>query len=383
MKKQKNPIKIVFKTLVLTLVIGLVVGMSFLPANKTHAATVDELRAQNAALQEQINVGNAKAQELAKQADSLQNQLAIFDLQISQLQAQIDLTQGKINELQLSLDKAQADLEHQKELLKASLTELYKRGGASTVELLIGSDSFSQFINNQTYLEKLKSGIQTSAEKVIVLKQQIQSEQTQQKNLLAQQQGQQQVLVGKQNEQQALLDQTQGQESSYRQVVASLRQQQLAILAQIATSNQQLPGDGTRGGYPVLWANSEQDTIIDSWGMFNRECVSYTAFKVSQSGRHMPTNWPSYYNGYEGGGNAKDWLYDASIDGIPYNNNPQAGDVAIATFAPWGHAMYVEAVSGRSIYVSQYNLVHGQYSEMWINLDSPGFLGSLSFIHFP
>jgi surface antigen len=96
----------------------------------------------------------------------------------------------------------------------------------------------------------------------------------------------------------------------------------------------------------------------------------------------MPRDWPSYFNGSQGGGNARDWLYDAAADGIPYDQSPRTGDVAIATFAPAGHAMYVEAVSGRSIYVSQYNLVHGQYSEMLVNLDNTGWLGTLYFIHF-
>lgn len=352
----------------------------------SHATSVDELRAQSNSLQQQINANNAQAQQLKSQADTLQNQLAGLNLQISQLQTQIELTKTKIAELQASLDKAQTELDRQKGLLKESIQELYKKGGASTVELLIGSDSFSQFINEQTYLETLKNGIQDSAEKVIALKQQIQSQQAQQQTLLTQQQAQQSSLQNTQAEQQNLLNQTQGQEAVYQQMVSSLRAQQAqvmaAIAAKMAASGTVLSsGDGSNGGYPTYLNNASQDSIVDPWGMYNRECVSYAAFKVHQAyalgqkSRDMP--WWGY------NGNAIDWIDNAYAAGIPVDRNPRAGDVAIAKIGSMGHAMFVEGVSGRTIYISQYNFdYHGHYSEMSLSADNSS-LGPLYFLHFP
>ena len=141
----------------------------------TKAVTLAELQSQSSALQQQINANNDQARQLATQANTIQNQIAILNLQISQLQTQMQLTQDKLAALQVSLNKAQADLNTQKGLLKASLDQLYEMSDASTLELLIGSDSFTQFINEQTYMETLKNGIQASTEKVIALKQQIQA----------------------------------------------------------------------------------------------------------------------------------------------------------------------------------------------------------------
>lgn len=346
----------------------------------SRAATVSELQAQKNALQAQINDGNQKAKELSAQADTLQNKLAGLSIQISQLQTQIELTKTKVAELQAKLEQAQTELDRQKALLKASLQALYKKGGASTVELLVGSDSFSQFINDQTYLERLKSGIQTSTEKVIALKQQIQAQKAEQQTLLNQQQSQQTSLQTTKSEQQSLLDQTKGQESSYQQMVSGLRAQQAQIMADIAakmiaSGTVLLPGDGSNGGYPTAWNNAAQDTIIDSWGMYNRECVSYTAFKVAQSGRRMP--WWGY------NGNATNWTDNANAQGIPVDRNPQIGDVAIAKFGYYGHAMYVEGVSGRTVFISQYNFDYrGHYSEMSISADNSS-MGPLYFVHFP
>ena len=366
-------------------IIGVILLAAFLALptlnqGTSNAATLGELQAQKNALQQQITEGNQKAKELSAQANTLQDKLTALNLQISQLQAQIELTKTKVAELQVRLDQAQKELDRQKGLLKASLQALYKKGGASTVELLVGSDSFSEFINDQTYLERLKSGIQDAADKVIALKQQIQKEKSEQQALLNQQQSQQTSLRSTQNEQQNLLDQTKGQEASYQQMVSGLRAQQAQIMADIAAKmvaqgTVLLPGDGSNGGYPTAWNSAPQDSIVDTWGMYNRECVSYTAFKVAQSGRHMP--WWGY------NGNATNWTDNANAAGIPVDRNPRVGDVAIAKFGYYGHAMYVEGVSGRTVFISQYNFDYrGHYSEMSLSADNSS-MGPLYFIHFP
>ena len=104
----------------------------------------------------------------------------------------------------------------------------------------------------------------------------------------------------------------------------------------------------------------------DRWGYCTRQCVSYAAWAVERSGR----NAPMYY------GNAKDWVWAAQRDGVPvYTSNPQPGDVAISTAGTWGHAMYVESVSGSQIYISQYNAqLQGEYTTQWRNWSGYYFL---------
>jgi surface antigen len=112
--------------------------------------------------------------------------------------------------------------------------------------------------------------------------------------------------------------------------------------------------------YPANWADAQQDSTLDSWGMDNRECVSYTAWKVYQTYGYMP-----YWGGV---GNANEWPGDAKRAGIPTGSTPQVDSVAISMSGYYGHAMWVEKVSGDMIYVSQYNYdLHGHYSEMWVN----------------
>ncbi|GAC1369691.1 MAG: hypothetical protein NVSMB39_1750 [Candidatus Saccharimonadales bacterium] len=121
------------------------------------------------------------------------------------------------------------------------------------------------------------------------------------------------------------------------------------------------------GGYPALLCNSARDSLVDPWGMYNRECVSYAAYKVSL--RRVMPNWGGH-------GNAFQWPANARAAGIPVDNRPKAGDVAILTTG-FGHAMYVEAVNGSYITVSQFN--YDDTSE-FSRLAVPS--AGLEFIHF-
>jgi surface antigen len=133
------------------------------------------------------------------------------------------------------------------------------------------------------------------------------------------------------------------------------------VVANQALDGSVVAGDPNHGGYPAKWDSPvAQDSLVDSWGMYNRECVSYAAWKVYQTYGNMPF--------WGGVGNANQWLSDARSSGIPTGTAPQAHSVAISMHGYYGHAMWVEKVSGDRVYVSQYNYdLHGNYSEMWVS----------------
>ncbi len=200
------------------------------------AESVQELRNKSAQLQKEIDANKKQAEELAHQGDTLKSAIAGLDAQIFQQTTQIELTTTKIKQLQIELDTAQKELDRQKGLLKANMRALYKRGDASSVELIVGSDSFSQYIDEQEYLERLKMGIQESTEKVIALKQQITKQQEEQKQQLNILETSKKVLDDTRAGRAQLLAQTQGQEAAYRGKVEELKKQQAAAEAALARS---------------------------------------------------------------------------------------------------------------------------------------------------
>ncbi|MCA9328788.1 peptidoglycan DD-metalloendopeptidase family protein [Candidatus Saccharibacteria bacterium] len=205
-----------------------------MPMQAARAETIKELQAKSQTLQAQIDANNNQLVELEKKEESLQGKIAELNTEISTAQTEIELTQVKIKELQQRLKETEAELERQKGLLKAALRALYSRRDASTVELLVASDSFSDFIDSQEYLERLQTAVKDSADKVVKLKQQIEKEKFEQEALLQKQKEQKAVLAAKRQEQQDILDQTQGEESKYREIVAAQQAELEKAEAQLA-----------------------------------------------------------------------------------------------------------------------------------------------------
>lgn len=338
------------------------------------AESISELQQKKDQLQREIDANNSQVKALAVQQDSLAKAIQQLNIDIDNANKEIQKTEYSIAVLKDKLTKTQAELDRQTNLLRDTLRELYKQSGASTVELLLSSDNFNDFVTGQEYLERLKSGIQASTEKVVSLKKQLEEQKAEQDKLLAQQEVQRDRLATDKQKQQDLLTYAQGQEALYRQYVSDLVEKQRAVNRQLAAALQARNvryGSATRGGYPDVWNNAPMDSLIDDWGMFNRECVSYTAWRSWSTGHVMP-----YWGGI---GNANQWPGNARAAGYRVDNSPEVGSVAISMAGYYGHAMFVESVNGDgTITVSQYNFDwNGTYSEMTV------YPGSLLFIHFP
>ncbi|MHB1864559.1 MAG: CHAP domain-containing protein [Candidatus Saccharimonadales bacterium] len=110
--------------------------------------------------------------------------------------------------------------------------------------------------------------------------------------------------------------------------------------------------------YPANWANAPIDSVIDTWGMDNRESVSYTAWKVNETFGNMPYGW----------GNASQWPSNAQRAGILSGTIPKLHSVAIVPAythgtSSSGFSAWVEAINGNQVTVSSYNWGNaGNYS---------------------
>jgi len=367
---------------VVSAVVVLVGAPMFRPVQNSVFADPYEQRISE--LNASVEENQKKIAELKAQGDTLANKLESLRLETANLQAKIDANEAKNNQLKVQIAEAEAKITENKKILANSIKKLYIEGDISSLEILASSKSLSDYVDKQEYRDRVKNKIASLTSEVQALKEEMEKQQTEVANLLRDQVGMRVDLESKQAEVNKLLNDTLGQEDSYkRQVeadnseVARLRSEQAAANSSSLTPRgggiSYVPSSGqNNGGYPTLWANAPQDSLVDTWGMYNRECVSYTAFKVWQSGRYMP-----YWGGR---GNANRWPANAAVpgDGITVDSNPRVGDVAIAMIGYYGHAMYVERVnSDGTIRVSQYNYgIRGEYSEMTIGTSG------LYFIHF-
>lgn len=361
-----------------TLVVA-AVALIVAPMQEAYADSYDE---QIRALEGQVGGYQNEAARLRAEADTLQNKVNTLNAEKARIQAQIDLNTAIVAQLAQQIVETQQKIEQQKVLLGNNLVNLYLDNSVTPLEVLASSKNISDYIDKQEYRETIRSSLQDSIAQVKALEKELTEKKKATEEALADQKTQRDELAAKEQEQAILLAQTQGQEAAYQNMVSQSKSQIAALREQQRLANLRWGGNinygpACGGGYsgPWDWCNKPLDYYVDNWGMYSRECVSYTAFKVWNSGRHMP-----YWGGR---GNANQWDDNARAAGIPVDGNPKAGDVAVWNGGQFGHVMYVEAVNGNGdIYISEYNFDWtGKYSERTISRGT-WQAQAFQFIHF-
>lgn len=325
------------------------------------------------AVQRQIDQYQAEASRLAGEAKTLENELARLNNEKAALQAQIDQNQKKYDELVDTIAKKEREIAETKDGLGKILADRYVDDNISPLEMLASSSNIGDYLDKQTQQAVLSDKLNEAIDKIKKLKAELEQSKVDVQRVLDDQKGQRQALTAKENEQQALVNETRGQEAAYQSLTAKSeatkkdleRQQQAAIAAALraaGNSGSAVAGDPGKGGYPANLANAPQDSMVDPWGMYNRECVSYTAWKVYQKNGYMP-----YWGGR---GNANQWPGNARAAGVGTGSAPRAGSVGVISAGYYGHVVWVESVNGDgTINISQYNELTnagwGHYSERY------------------
>lgn len=340
---------LVTKSTLVAVAVLLVSAAPFSAIPKAHADRFDD---KINALQQEINGYQAQAAALGAQADTLQNQLADLAAQKATLEGQISLSQAKYEKLINDIAVTEKKIADNKDALGNTIADMYIGDTISPLEMIASSKNIGDYVDKQAYQSSVSDQLQQKITEINNLKAELESQKKDVEHVIADEKNQQNALAAKSAEQAKLLADTQGQESAY-QSLSSQRNQQINDLRSQQAAAMRISGsigNGSvgGGGYPGGWANAEQDTIIDDWALYNRECVSYTAWKVASTGRFVPN--------FGGAGNANQWPGTAASYGIPNGSTPKAGAVAIWYVGAYGHAMYVEAVNGDgTITVSDYN----------------------------
>jgi surface antigen len=310
-------------------------------------AMADQFDEQIKQLNNQINQNQGTVNQKSAEANTLSNKVSILSGQISISQAALVKTQVEVAQSQSKLKQIEQDLNHQKDLLRANVRLIYKKGETSEMELLASSDNLSDFVGRQQSMQNIKDKISDNLAKITALKKAQEDENTRLTNLASQQKTQNDALNSQRSEQQDLLTQTKGEESKYQQIVAQKKQELSAVYAARASydaSNNVSVSSGGSVYYP--WANATPDGGVDPWGFLYRECVSYVAWKRRAVGKApYPDHW----------GNAGSW--------VTYANSSTPAPGAIAVFPPGvggagyiGHVAYVESVNGNGTFnLSEYN----------------------------
>ena len=366
-----------------TLVLMAIVFAVSAPLSIAGKVAADQWDSQINALRSQANQYQAQANELKARGDTLQNKLDSINAEKAALEANIAANNQKHEKLKADIVANQLKLEQTQDALGDMLANLYVDGKISSLELLASSQNIGEYVDKQEYRTTVRDALSVSIAEVRKLKAQLEKDKKDIELILAELGRQNDQLAAIQAEQQSLVNQTRGEEAAYQQLVASSRSQMQSIAAQqqayyaslvakgggnsgVVGSFQYWGWSGNRGctgGYP--YCAGPLDYGVDKWNLYNRECVSYVAWALeSKFGKRV--------GAWRGDGNAYQWPSSAARWSGAYRvASPQPGDVVVlpasGSFAPVGHVMIVESVSGNDMFVSQYNFYGtGQYSTMWV-----------------
>lgn len=194
-------------------------------------------------LQGQIADLQTEITKRRKQAASLQNEIALYDLQIRQLEIQIravanqiELSNTAILETEVAIKQKEEELEKQKELLAETLRLINEYDSTTPLEMTLGNDTFSQFLDQVQYAVNLQEKDQELIKSIRELKAALEQKKIELETQLAKQTELETQLDQAQNSleeqragKQAILAETRGQEKLYQ-----------ALLNQVAVKEEQV-----------------------------------------------------------------------------------------------------------------------------------------------
>lgn len=340
------------------------------PLSMMPQASADKYDDRINALQNEISQYQAEAGRLGRQANSLQAELARLNAEKATIQGQIKLTQAKHDKLKDQIKETEEKIADNKDALGITLADLYVDDTISPLEMLASSDNIGDYVDKQTYRTAMSEQLNKTIKEIDSLKRELEKQKKAVDRVLADQKAQHEALAAKESERQRVLSVTKGKEANFKklaqerqqQVEEQKRLQQEEVARRLAATGgggagfSVLPGSSANGGYPAIWANAPQDSMVDNWGMYNRQCTSYAAFRVHQAYGNMP-----YWGGR---GNAHQWDDNARAAGIPVGSTPKPGSVGVLHDGGYGHVAWVDQVhSDGTITIDHYNINwSGQYA---------------------
>ncbi|NCU38242.1 CHAP domain-containing protein [Candidatus Saccharibacteria bacterium] len=343
-----------------TLVATAVLMLFSVPVAFSRLAIADKFDDQINAIQREIDSYQAQAAALSQQAKTLETELASLAAQKATIQGQIDLSQARYDKLIHEIAITEQQIIDNKDALGQIIADIYVDGSITPLEMLASAENIGDYVDQQEYRSSIQSTLSDTIDRVNTLKLKLEDQKKEVEQVLADQKMQRDNLAAKEAEQAKLLADTRGQESAFQslsverqtQIKALQQQQQAEIqarLQQTGAVGSAVAGDPNKGGYPDIYANTDYyNPIVDEWGMYTRQCVSYTAWKVEQKNGYMP-----YWGGV---GNANQWPGNAVRAGIQTSSVPRAKSVGVISSGYYGHVVWVESVNGDgTVNISQYN----------------------------
>lgn len=126
--------------------------------NNCIAASISELNDQKEQAENQKDQVTEQKENAQNELDSINAQISSIESEIFELQNQLDELNSSISQKEQEIEEKQVELEHKEDLLKTRMVAMYKGGGTTYLDVLLGSSNYIEMYTKY-------NSIQTIAEK--------------------------------------------------------------------------------------------------------------------------------------------------------------------------------------------------------------------------
>lgn len=146
------------------IVATIIVLLSIIQSYFVYGTNLSELKDKKEELQEQIESTNAEAEqvnieltELLEQIYELEAKISNYETQIAELDLNLTDVQKEVSATTKELEIIQTDYDKQKKALESRLVALYEAGQTTYLDVLLNSNSLSDFISNYFLISEITS----------------------------------------------------------------------------------------------------------------------------------------------------------------------------------------------------------------------------------
>ncbi|MFZ5632804.1 MAG: murein hydrolase activator EnvC family protein [Bacillota bacterium] len=221
---------------------------------------------------EEVNYGRRVVNSYASQVKTLDQSIGLKERQISDLEANLNLARAELKRSEAELEKVSRELEESNKAFKKRVRGLYISGTTSYLEVLLESQSFSDFINRADMLKRIIGHDIQIVKQVTDKKKAVEKEKANLEarrdniaSLIAMNESAKLELRSRQMEKQGLLSRARQDLGRFEAEAEALEQQEQEIIREIL-KNRSKQGSAAKGSGSFTWPVPGHTNISSPFG---------------------------------------------------------------------------------------------------------------------
>jgi len=233
----------------------------------------DELEKQRKEIDTQINKAKSEKDKQLAAKNQLDNQIYSVRQQINILSEKIGLLEDEIEVKEDELARQESAIRDNYELLKKRLRVMYKTGNATVLGLILGADSFTEFLTHTQVTSRVAQHDRELIEEMTVrlseikqLKEGIEADKTELESSKSQQADKQNILSGQLEIAKHNIQDIEQLEKQFQSNRAALTKQMQEVQAEVDAIYSKINSEGEYDGGIMLWPVAGYKTVTSDYG---------------------------------------------------------------------------------------------------------------------